>query len=450
MALFFIILAAVVSGALVSGISDYAAATIIILSLIVVVTTFIDINIGLVAILLSMLLSPELEVGSAAGRSVIIRAEDLLLILVSLTWLMKMAFVKQLPLIRSSQLNAPIGIYVAILSFSTLRGMIVGDVMPLKGMFYVFKIVEYFILYFIVLNHTTSEKQVKLFLTVLIVTAVIVGIFGNTHIGKVDRISAPFEGSGEPNTLGGYLLFILAILGGLIFHYRERRLLFALVFIFLVPTFVFTLSRASYMGFLPALAAFVFLSKDKRVINAILMVFLCSVLLVAFGPKTVRDRVVDTFKPEPQQKLKQVGTLRLGPSPAARVESWNTVLTKFFPKKPLLGYGTTGIFFLDSQYILVLAETGILGLIAFLWIFLRIWVAAIKTYNTVETPLNKGITLGYLSGLVGLMVQAIGTNTFIIIRIAEPFWFFTAIVMKLTDIETGKAQMEDIMRDSKR
>lgn len=422
----------------------------IIFSLVVVIATFIDINIGLIAILLSMLLSPELEAGSAQGRAVIIRAEDLLLILVSFTWLMKMAFVKQLPLIRSSQLNAPIGIYLAILSLSTLRGMIMGDVLPLKGMFYVFKLAEYFVLYFIVLNHTTTEKQVKLFLTVLIVTSLIVGIYGVTHIGKVDRISAPFEGSGEPNTLGGYLLFILAILGGLIFHYRQRRALFILLFIFLVPTFVFTLSRSSYMGFLPALVAFTFLSKDKRVINSILMVFLCSVLFVTFGPKAVRQRVVDTFKPEPQQKLKGLGAIRLGPSPAARVESWNTVLTKLFPKKPLLGYGMTGVFFLDSQYILVLAETGILGLLAFLWIFLRIWIAGVRTYNIVETPLNKGLTLGYLAGLVGLMVQAIGTNTFIIIRIAEPFWFFTAIVMKLTDVESGKAQMEDALIEKTR
>jgi hypothetical protein len=51
--------------------------------------------------------------------------------------------------------------------------------------------------------------------------------------------------------------------------------------------------------------------------------------------------------------------------------------------------------------------------------------------------------VGYLAGFAGLFFHAIGSNTFIIIRIAEPFWFFTAIVVKLVDIETGKAQMED-------
>ena len=70
---------------------------------------------------------------------------------------------------------------------------------------------------------------------------------------------------------------------------------------------------------------------------------------------------------------------------------------------------------------------------------------ALKVFREVERPLFKGLALGYLSGFMGLLFHAIGSNSFIIIRIAEPFWFFTAIVIKLVDIETGKAQMEDLV-----
>ncbi|MGB2961412.1 MAG: hypothetical protein WBC16_06695 [Candidatus Omnitrophota bacterium] len=408
------------------------------------VLTFININVGLIAILLSMLLSPELEIGAVAGRAVIIRAEDVILIVVILAWLAKMAVQKGLYVIRTSPLNAPIGLYIAILCISTLRGMVFGNVSPYRGTFYVLKLFEYFILYFMVLNHTTTTRQVKMFLFFLLLTCTIVGIYGNTHIGQVARISAPFEGEGEPNTLGGYLLFIMSIMGGLILYYKKRRNILFLLFLFLIPTFLFTLSRSSYLGMIPALIIFALLSRNRKVVLGVLVVLCTFVVLVGAGPPIIQQRVLGAFQPEAQQRLKQVGPVKLGPSPAARVISWQKVFTYDFPRRPFLGLGMTGGAFLDSQYVLALQETGIIGLAIFLWLILRIWKSALNVYNTVETPLFKGLALGYLAGFVGLLFQAIGTNTFIIIRIAEPFWFFTAIIMKMKDIETGRVVTETI------
>ncbi len=433
---------AVIATYFVSGISDLAIVVGMVAVAALMIATFCNINIGLVAILLSMLLSPELELGSTPGRAVVVRAEDLLLFIVSLAWLARMAIKKQ-PVLRRSPLNVPIGLFVAILCFSTIRGMITGTVTPLKGFFYVLKMVEYFVLYFMVLNHTTSARQVKLFLGVLLFTSIVVGIYGNTHLGEAGRLSAPFEGKGEPNTLGGYLLFILSIVGGLIFYYRKRRRILVLIFLFLVPTFVFTVSRSSYLGMFPALAVFAALSKNKNVIKYAAALVLAFILAVAFGPPVLKNRVLGAFEPETQQELKRVGMISLGPSPAARLVSWKDIMTKKFARRPLLGSGVTGLAFLDSQYVLTIGETGIIGLSLFLWLMWRAWRAAGISYGTVETPLFKGLVLGYMAGLAGLMFHAIGSNTFIIIRIAEPFWFFTAIVVKLRDIETGKAAMSE-------
>jgi hypothetical protein len=387
-----------------------------------------------------MLLSPELEAGAVRGRAIVIRVEDLVLILVSLTWLAKMAIEKALPLIRKSPLNAPIGLYIAVLCIATLRGMFQGGVLPLKGTFYVLKLVEYFLLYFIVYNQVNTHKQVKLFLGVLLFTGFIVGIYGNTHIGKVERLAAPFEGHGEPNTLGGYLLFILCIIAGLVMYYKKGRNILAFIFLFLLPTFIFTLSRASYLGMVPALIALALLTNKKAVINTSLVLLAAFALFVALGPPKVKSRVIDTFKPIQRQKLKRVGMISLGPSPAARVKSWKEVFMRDFPRKPLLGYGMSGGIFLDSQYVLAINETGLIGFLLFLWLMWRVWASAYNVFKSVENPMYKGLAVGYMTGFVGLLFHAIGTNTFIIIRIAEPFWFFTAIVLKLRDIETGKAR----------
>jgi len=389
-----------------------------------------------------MLLSPELEIGSTSGRAIVVRAEDMLLILLSITWLAKMA-IKKAPVLRTSPLNIPIGIYVAVMCVATVRGMLLGNVVPLKGTFYLLKLIEYLVLYFIVLNETASEKQVKMFLIVLFLTSLAVGIYGNTHIGRVGRISAPFEGSGEPNTLGGYLLFIMSIIAGLIVYYKKRRWPLICLFVFLLPTFLFTYSRASFLGVIFSMFVFTFLTKDKRVIIWILAIILAFFMAINYGPPMLKKRVLGTFIPEENQAVKKVGPIYLGPSPAARVQSWEFAFRKQLPRKPLLGYGITGAGFLDSQYVLTLVETGVLGLLAFLWLMWRVWIAALRSYKTVENPLYKGLAMGFMVGFAGLLAHAIGSNTWVIIRIAEPFWFFTAIVVKLVDVESGKAKLED-------
>jgi len=43
--------------------------------------------------------------------------------------------------------------------------------------------------------------------------------------------------------------------------------------------------------------------------------------------------------------------------------------------------------------------------------------------------------MGFLAGFIGLLVHAVGANTFIIVRIMEPFWFILAIVIMLPELE---------------
>ena len=59
----------------------------------------------------------------------------------------------------------------------------------------------------------------------------------------------------------------------------------------------------------------------------------------------------------------------------------------------------------------------------------------------VKTPYFKGLTIGFIAGFVGLLFHAVGANTFIIVRIMEPFWFFTGIIAVLPQLE-GQSEMQ--------
>ena len=120
-------------------------------------------------------------------------------------------------------------------------------------------------------------------------------------------------------------------------------------------------------------------------------------------------------------------------SASARIVSYKDALSNW-RKKPILGYGVTGIGFTDAQYARILVETGIIGMLAFAWLVYSLFLVGLGTWREHQEGLLRGLSVGLISGLVGLLVHAIGANTFIIVRIMEPFWFLTGLVLALAAI----------------
>ena len=99
-----------------------------------------------------------------------------------------------------------------------------------------------------------------------------------------------------------------------------------------------------------------------------------------------------------------------------------------------MGYGVTGHHFMDAQYPRILVETGIVGMLAFAWLVYTLFHVGLSTWRYAQDDLLRGLSVGLIAGLVGLLVHAIGANTFIIVRIMEPFWFLAGIVIALASI----------------
>jgi hypothetical protein len=69
----------------------------------------------------------------------------------------------------------------------------------------------------------------------------------------------------------------------------------------------------------------------------------------------------------------------------------------------------------------------------------------VKNLKEVKTPYFKGLTVGFLAGFIGLLFHALGANTFVIVRIMEPFWFFAGIIAILPELERQEtAQAQEI------
>ncbi|HNQ50580.1 MAG TPA: hypothetical protein PKL03_03985, partial [Candidatus Omnitrophota bacterium] len=111
---------------------------------------FLNTDIALILVILSMLLSPELRAGQLASRNINVRAEDLFIFVIFFAWMAKMAVKKELGVVRRNPLNGPIMIYILICVVSSLNGMIAGRVQFRESFFYLLKYFEYFLIFFMV------------------------------------------------------------------------------------------------------------------------------------------------------------------------------------------------------------------------------------------------------------------------------------------------------------
>ena len=419
----------------------------------VLFASFLNTELALHIILLSMLLSPEIVVGGVGGISLgkpatkgealVLRMEDLVLVTGALAWFARTAIFKELGLIRKTPLNLAIFAYIISLIIATLLGIFLGNVRPVRGFFYTLKYTEYFVVYFIAVNYIHEESQLRRLLATAFATCAISVVIGIMQIPSGERVAAPFEGSyGEPNTFGGYLLFMLALILGQALSARTVAAgmgwwMFAGV---AVLPLLYTLSRTSWLAAIPMLLTLTLLSPRRLM----LMVGLATLMILgplAF-PKAVLDRYDYTFRAKVDRGEYSIGGARLDTSTSARLDSWKRGL-QGWQERPLLGFGVTGFAFMDAQFVRVLVETGLIGLTAFLWLLWRVLRAARDVHRNVAGTKFEGLSMGYIAGLAAIVTHSIGANTFIIVRIMEPFWFMTGIITLLPTL-VAKQEAQDV------
>ena len=156
--------------------------------------------------------------------------------------------------------------------------------------------------------------------------------------------------------------------------------------------------------------------------------------LLFVAPKAVKERVAYTFKEERGADTVRVGKIVFDPSTSARLISFKAAIDGFV-QRPVFGWGVTGFGFMDAQYARVLAETGLVGFAAFIWLIWAVWRHARAVLGTRGDPDERGLVLGFVAGFAGLLAHAFGSNTFIIVRIMEPFWLVNGIVMMIPVLE---------------
>jgi quinol-cytochrome oxidoreductase complex cytochrome b subunit len=87
---------------------------------------------------------------------------------------------------------------------------------------------------------------------------------------------------------------------------------------------------------------------------------------------------------------------------------------------------------------------GLAGAAAFAWLVFSLFAAFrtamrdLKKHPPDQIWFWRAIVVGYVLGLAGILTHGLAANTFIIVRIMEPFWFLTATVVAIPHAMSAK------------
>lgn len=405
------------------------------ISMFVFGVTVVRVDFGVAILVFSMLLSPEIDFGTEfSGRHELnVRYDDLLIIVIFLGVLVKLAFEGRAQFWRPSPINAGIIAYYLICIISTLLALRAN--LPAwdkrTAFFVMLKMLEFYMIFFLVGNAVRTMGDLRRQLTLFFLVAAIVCGFCLMTMGKVERVGTPFEAQGsEPNTLGGYLMLVMCAATGIFTQAAKtkQRLLFLLIVGVAFLPFLYTLSRASYIALLVAMTVLGLLGRKWYILAAVVLTLALSPFVM---PPDVKDRVNYTFQRGSGEPIKIAGKelgIQVDKSTHERVYVWQKVWY-LLHIAPWFGGGVAWETVLDSQYARVIMETGLFGLAAFLFLQYRLIRTGRETYRWSPDWVGRGLALGMAAATIGLITHSLGTISFLIVRIMEPYWFLMALTV---------------------
>ena len=388
-------------------------------------------------------LSPSFSAGEiAGGRVVEIRAEDILIVILGLVWLANF-LISGRKKIEKPPLLLPILAWLGIGFFSVLTNWIFGNLDISRGFFYFLKEIEFFVIYFYVFYHIRSLDSAKFIIKIWI-------LLGLVNVGWI--IYQAFKGIhfygeygpgrfGEPGAAfpsGGFFLILFIFLFNILLYYYFKlnisNLKKGILIIGIVglSTGVFSSgSRISFLGLIFALIlSFLFYSFKKGFLKP----FIISVLILVFMGIIfifVSSKVPDIKR---SLNLEYILAELTTTNPDSRLSIWKNQLSEFsnYPFAIFFGLGKSVLLTTDeshSQHVRNLIESGIIGSLIFLFLIFVIIKKSWQGFLSGESPFLIGLSGGLLVSTFAMLFISITAEAFVVVRIAEIYWFFAAITM---------------------
>lgn len=296
-------------------------------------------------------------------------------------------------------------------------------------------------------NKKARNKELNLFVNLLIGTGFAVAVLGLVqYILFPDFSSMVAQGWDphyfrvlstffDPNYVGAFLvlnLVLLLILTLEVKSWQKLDLIKGILGIVFLAAIILTFSRSTYLMLGICLGIIGFLRSRQLLILGILVAVLTFLLIPRVQERVVGAIHIDEtagFRIESWQKGWQIAKQNLGLGVgynAFRYAQIRYDLIQSWEETDFTSHASSGV---DSSLLLILATTGIPGLLVYLWFLFRQASLGIISYFQTKSYWSKVLGLTVLAGLIGLLVHSQFVNSLLYPFILE--WFM--IVMGLLE-----------------
>ncbi len=308
---------------------------------------------------------------------------------------------------------------------------------------------QYVLWYFVMTQYIKTPQQARRIMYIFVLTGLFLGLHatyqyvagvempGNwVDSTEVVRTRA-FSIIGSPNILGSlFVLFTpMGVAMTLIQKSWKGKTLFGAVTLIMGLGLVFTLSRGAWLALAGGLFFAAILLNRRLVIH---LSALGGIVLLAGG--SFVNRLLYIFSPVYLFKSASGG----------RLYRWKEGLIAWSESKVFgLGLGRFGgavatnnklsPFYLDNYYIKTLVEMGIFGLAALFLMMLVLWGYCSSIVMRQRTVVFKIITIGFCSGIVGVILHNGVENIFEVPAMVVYFWTSVAAISVFASAPIQKA-----------
>jgi O-antigen ligase len=289
------------------------------------------------------------------------------------------------------------------------------------------------VLYFATLYSVKTEKQMKLLLIVMCLSAFVVGFtFFRSNYGRDfshfswGRRDAGTIGYAGVNGLGAYaagaLAFIVAYMSCETSKLRKLGLLG--LGVVLMYSLLYAFSRGAYGGFLVALLILGVLKNRKMLVLVTLLLCLWRVVL----PESVEERITMTYGDDG----------KLEASAEDRVLIWEDA-QKLVLENPVFGTGFATYAFMHrvkhyrdthNYYMKMVVENGFVGLFLLFAVIFTAWWQGFALYRSTDHPFFKGMGLGMVALIASVLVVNIFGDRFSYLQVNGCTWILMACVAR--------------------
>jgi len=239
-----------------------------------------------------------------------------------------------------------------------------------------------------------------------------------------------------------------------------------LALILLLVAIFFSISRAAWASLVAAFGVFIMM-KFRIKFSWVLSTAIIFIILTFSFSQTILQKLEDNKQDSSDNFIEHVesmSNIATDASNLERINRWKSALHLFYAK-PIFGWGPGSYQFVyapfqnvadktvistnvgnkgtaHSEYLLILSEQGIFGLISLLSIFILIITTSIKAYNNSINQKAKLFALLLFLGLITYITHAFFNNFLDTDKAAVPFWGFAAAIVAI-DIYHAKSNVEE-------